>query len=63
MVQLQGVGESRSLKLGFGGQYDFYVIPHGSLGLRGYIEQDYAYIGLTMSMEPAPRKRASLSGY
>lgn len=63
MTQLARVGESRSLKLGLGGQYDFYVIPHGSLGVRGYVEQDMIYVGLTMSMEPAPRKRASLSGF
>ena len=63
MTQLGQVGEPRTLKLGLGAQYDFYVIPHGSMGIRGYIEQDYAYVSLTLSMEPAPRKRETLSGF
>jgi len=48
------------IKPGIGIQYDFYVIPHGSLGLRAHVEQDMALVVLTMALEPAPRKRLSL---
>lgn len=46
---------------GLGIGYDFYVIPHGSLGIRAHVEQDVAMVALTMSIEPAPRKRLSLN--
>jgi hypothetical protein len=46
---------------GLGIGYDFYVIPHGSLGIRAHVEQDIAMVALTMSIEPAPRKRLSLN--
>jgi hypothetical protein len=46
---------------GVGIQYDFYVIPHGSLGVRAHVEQDVALVALTMSIEPAPRKKLSLN--
>lgn len=46
---------------GLGIQYDFYVIPHGSLGIRGHVEQDVALVALTMSIEPAPRQKMSLN--
>lgn len=52
---------NEGIKLGVGLQYDFYVIPHGSLGLRGHLEQDMATVTLTMALEPAPRKRLSLN--
>lgn len=48
-------------KLGVGIQYDFYVIPHGSIGVRGHIEQDMGLVALTMALEPKPRKRLSLN--
>jgi hypothetical protein len=48
-------------KLGIGAQYDFYVIPHGSIGIRGHIEQDMGLVALTMAMEPRPRKKLSLN--
>jgi hypothetical protein len=44
-------------KFGVGAQYDFYVIPHGSLGIRGHVEVDMALVALTMALEPQPRKR------
>lgn len=46
---------------GVGIQYDFYVIPHGSLGIRAHVEQDVALVALTMAIEPAPRKKLSLN--
>lgn len=46
---------------GVGIGYDFYVIPHGSLGIRAHVEQDVASVMLSMSIEPAPRKRLSLN--
>lgn len=48
-------------KLGVGVQYDFYIIPHGSIGIRGHIEQDMALVALTMALEPKPRKRMNLN--
>jgi hypothetical protein len=52
---------SEGWKPGVGLQYDFYVVPHGSLGLRAYVEQDMSLLALTMSVEPAPRKKLSLN--
>jgi hypothetical protein len=60
-AMLEFIGEAPSMQLGVGAQYDFYVIPHGSIGLQGRIERDFYYVGLTMSMEPAPRKKLSLN--
>lgn len=48
-------------KLGVGIQYDFYVIPHGSLGVRAHVEQDMGLLVLTMALEPKPKKRLSLN--
>jgi hypothetical protein len=60
-AQLQFIGEVPSIRPGIGGQYDFYVIPHGSMGVQARLEQDFVYVGLTMSLEPAPRKKMSLN--
>jgi len=46
-------------KLGGGMQYDFYVIPHGSIGLRGYAEINYVSLSFIMLMEPTPKRRTS----
>lgn len=59
--QLRFVGEAKGLRLGLGVQYDFYVIPHGSLGVLARYEKDIGYVMLTMAMEPAPPKRLSLN--
>ncbi len=48
-------------KLGIGAQYDFYVVPHGSIGIRGHVEPDMMLVALTMALEPKPRKRLSLN--
>lgn len=48
-------------KLGLGGQYDFYVVPHGSIGVKAHVEQDMALVALTMALEPKPKKRLSLN--
>jgi len=48
-------------KLGVGAQYDFYIIPHGSIGIRAHIEQDMGLVALTMALEPKPKKRLSLN--
>lgn len=58
---LENIGEPTVYKLGVGAQWDFYVIPHGSFGLRGYVEQNFGYLALTMAIEPAPRKRFNLN--
>lgn len=59
--QLANIGEEARLKIGLGAQYDFYVIPHGSLGARLYGEKDYALLSLIMAIEPAPQKKMSLN--
>jgi hypothetical protein len=48
-------------KIGVGAQYDFYVIPHGSIGIRGHLEQDMLLIALTMALEPQPKRRMTLN--
>ncbi|MCO5144299.1 MAG: hypothetical protein M9962_14520 [Oligoflexia bacterium] len=58
---LRGIGEEAIWKLGVGAQFDFYVIPHGSLGLRAQIEQDVYQVVLTMAIEPRPRERLDLN--
>lgn len=55
------VDEPASFRPGFGLQWDFYVIPHGSLGVRGHFEQDYAVVYLTMAIEPKPSRRLNLN--
>ncbi len=59
--QLFNVNEEARWHLGAGAQYDFYVIPHGSLGARLYLEQDYGMISLVMALEPKPKKKLSLN--
>lgn len=48
-------------KLGVGIQYDFYIVPHGSIGLRAHVEQDMGLLAIAMAIEPTPRKRLSLN--
>ncbi len=47
--------------IGAGAQYEIYVIPHGSLGVRAYMERDYYTVSLVVSMEPRPRSRNSIN--
>lgn len=58
---LRYVDEPTAWQLGFGAQWDFYVVPHGSLGARVHLEKDMALFYLTMAIEPVPRKRMSLN--
>lgn len=58
---LEYIGEKPGIKLGIGGQLDFYVIPHGSIGVQARIEKDYYYLGLAMALEPAPKKKMNLN--
>ena len=60
-IQLTNVGEEPYFKAGLGGQWDFYVIPHASIGARVYVEENYFSLVFTMSLEPAPRKKLSLN--
>lgn len=46
---------------GVGLQWDFYVVPHASLGLRAWAEVRYITVLLTFSAEPVPRNRNSLN--
>lgn len=58
---LQFIGEEPTWYAGLGAQWDFYVIPHGSLGVRANVEMDLFTINLTMAMEPRPRKKLSFN--
>jgi len=60
-AMLDYVDEPSAFQLGFGAQWDFYVVPHGSLGARVHVERDMAMFYLTMAIEPAPRKKLSLN--
>jgi hypothetical protein len=58
---LIGVGEPAGWQLGAGAQLDFYIIPHGSLGVKAHVERDYFVVALTMALEPKPTKRLQLN--
>ncbi len=58
---LDGIGEAPTWRPGIGAQLDFYVIPHGSLGLHAQLEQNFFAITLAVAMEPVPRKKLSLN--
>jgi hypothetical protein len=62
MADINNVGQARSFFFGIGAQYDFYVIPHGSIGIHGEISQDFYLVTFAFSMEPRPREKLSL-GY
>ena len=55
------ISDAPALQLGVGAQYDFYVIPHGSMGIRGYAQQNLFVLSLAFSMEPQPRKKINLN--
>ena len=44
---------------GAGIQYEFHVIPYGSIGLRFWIEERVTALLLTFSMSPTPRSERS----
>ncbi len=58
---LVGVGEEGTWHLGVGAQWDFYVIPHGSVGVHFQMEQDLFMLTLAIAMEPVPRKKMTLN--
>lgn len=60
-ADLDGIGEEPSWYLGLGAQWDFYVIPHGSVGVHLDVEQDLYVLTLSFSMEPKPRQKLSLN--
>ena len=59
--ELAYVNEDPIMQFGAGAQYDFYIIPHGSIGLRLFVEPNIGYLALTFQMEPAPRKKFNLN--
>ena len=48
-------------RLGVGGEVIIYQIPHFDLGVRAYVEKDYAALVFNFTFEPAPPKRLSLN--
>jgi hypothetical protein len=61
VADLGGIGEKPTWYFGLGVQWDFYVIPHGSVGLRAHLEQDLFSLTLAFAMEPAPPKKLDLN--
>ena len=49
------------INFGVGLNWDFYVIPHASFGLRAWMEPRYFAMMLTFTAEPVPRNRNSLN--
>lgn len=58
---LDNLGERPSWHLGVGAQLDFYVIPHGSLGVNFRIEENLYQVTLAFAIEPVPRKKLNLN--
>jgi hypothetical protein len=58
---LEDVGEEATWFLGAGLQWDFYVIPHASIGLHLHAEQDLYSLSLAFALEPAPAKKFNLN--
>lgn len=58
---LKYVEEETLFRPGLGAIWDFYVIPHGSLGVRVHVEQDIFMAMLTMAIEPTPPRRMNLN--
>ena len=61
MADANNVGEEPAWYLGAGFQWDFYVIPHGSIGLHVQVEQDLYSVTLAFAMEPGVPKKLSLN--
>lgn len=61
VADLENVGSRPEFQFGAGAQWDFYVIPHGSMGARLHIEPDLFMVTLAVSMEPQPKKKLSLN--
>lgn len=49
------------LFVGVGAQWDFHVVPHGSIGARAWAEPGYISLLLTFTVEPIPRNRNSIN--
>jgi hypothetical protein len=61
LADINDVGEQPNWNLGAGLQWDFYVVPHGSLGVHVQVERNLYSLTLAMAVEPAPRKKLSLN--
>ncbi len=61
VADLENVGNRPEWQPGAGVQWDFYVVPHGSMGARFHVEPDIFMVTLTMAIEPRPRKKLSLN--
>jgi hypothetical protein len=61
LSDINGVGEQPNWNLGAGFQWDFYVVPHGSIGVHVQVERSLYTLTLAMAIEPAPRKKLSLN--
>lgn len=55
------IGEPSEWLLGVAAQWDFYVVPHASAGVRLQAERDLFMLSLTISMEPTPPKKLTLN--
>jgi hypothetical protein len=60
-IYFLNIGEAPSWMLGAGLQYDFLVIPHGSLGVLAHVEKDLASVAFTMALEPRPPQKVQLN--
>lgn len=58
---LEDVGEPVTYYLGIGARYDFYVIPHASIGAIAHFEQDLFMLSLAFSFEPMARRKLNLN--
>jgi len=61
IADTNGIPEDPTWQLGAGLQWDFYVIPHGSIGLHLQVEKDIYAVTLAWAIEPTPRKKFSLN--
>lgn len=49
--------------LGLGGEIEFAVGPHYSVGVRGYVEREMYMIGIVLNLEPGPRQKVENLNY
>lgn len=61
IADLADVGEQPAWQLGAGLQWDFYVVPHGSIGVHLQVERDLYAVTLAWAIEPAPRRKLNLN--
>jgi len=55
--------EYTSTSPGVGAQYDVFIGPHYSVGVRGFLEKDLFSLTLAINLEPAPPQRLSNLNY